>query len=286
MRSSQLLIGLFRFKQTQLLSTVVYLRKPMTETTISSPGSTERQVILTLPAYNEADNLRPLIENAVQVFKESGLNGRILVVNDGSADNTPDVLKALHDEYGVQVIHHPENRGLGRAIITGLTAAVEGSTSPDDIIVCMDADNTHSPTYIPGMAGNVWNEGYDIVIASRYQPGSHEIGVPPFRLLLSRTARYVFQTILRLPGVRDYTCGFRAYRVKLISDALGKYGDGLIRREGFACTDELLVRLSHSTRRITEVPFVLRYDQKRSRSKLPLFKTIWETLKLLKETRD
>jgi len=257
----------------------------MTDTTIS-PTTPERQVILTLPAYNEADNLRPLIEHAVQVFADAGLNGRIVVVNDGSADSTAEVLQTLRDEYGIHVINHPENRGLGRAIITGLKGAVEGSTAPDDVIVCMDADNTHSPAYIPGMAKKVWEEGCDIVIASRYQPGSQEVGVPPFRLLLSRTARYVFQAILRLPGVRDYTCGFRAYRVKLISDALNKYGDGLIRREGFACTDELLVRLSHSTNRITEVPFVLRYDQKRSRSKLPLFKTIWETLKLLKETRD
>ncbi len=244
------------------------------------------QVILTLPAYNEAENLRPLIEHAVRVFRDHGLNGRIVVVNDGSSDATADVLAALHEEFGVQVITHPQNRGLGQAIMTGLRGATEVSTSPDDIIVCMDADNTHSPEYIPGMARKVWDEGYDIVIASRYQPGSKEMGVPPFRLLLSRTARYVFQAILRLPGVRDYTCGFRAYRGKLISEALERYGDGLIRREGFACTDELLVRLSHMTDRITEVPFVLRYDQKRSRSKLPLFKTIWETLKLLRETRD
>jgi dolichol-phosphate mannosyltransferase len=246
----------------------------------------ERQVILTLPAYNEAENLRPLVEHAVRLFSEAGLNGRIIIVNDGSIDATAQVLETLHQEYGVQVLTHPQNRGLGPAIMTGLRAAVECSKFPDDIIICMDADNTHSPEYIPGMVRKVWDEGYDIVIASRYQPGSQEIGVPPFRLLLSRSARLVFKAILRLPGVRDYTCGYRAYRVGLITDALERYGDGLIRREGFACTDELLVRLSHMTNRITEVPFVLRYDQKRSRSKLPLFKTIWETLKLLRETRD
>ena len=243
-------------------------------------------IYLTLPAYNEADNLRPLIEDAVRVFAESGLAGSVVVVNDGSSDATGEVLAALASEYGINVVNHPQNRGLGRAIMTGLQTSAGLAANPDDIIVCMDADNTHSPTYIPAMAEKIWQGGYDIVIASRYQPGSKEVGVPPFRLFLSRSARYVFRAILRLPGVRDYTCGYRAYRVGLIQDALARYGEGLIRREGFACTDELLVRLSHMNAKITEVPFVLRYDQKRSRSKLPLFKTIWETLKLLKETRD
>ncbi len=243
------------------------------------------QVILTLPAYNEAENLRPLVEHAHQVFERDNLDGCVIIVNDGSNDETAAVAEELAGEFAVRVITHSENRGLGRAIMTGLKAAVEQMKSPDDVIICMDADNTHSPEYIPLMGEKVWVAGYDIVIASRYQPGSEEIGVPPFRLLLSRGARFVFQAILRLPGVRDYTCGFRAYRAGLIREALEIHGEKLIQREGFACTDELLVRLSKQTSRITEIPFVLRYDQKRSRSKLPLFKTIWETLKLLKETR-
>jgi dolichol-phosphate mannosyltransferase len=81
--------------------------------------------------------------------------------------------------------------------------------------------------------------------------------------------------------VRDYTCGYRAYRVSLLQRAVEKYGDRIITREGFACTDEILVHLSTLTKRITEIPFVLRYDKKRSRSRLPLFRTIWETLKML-----
>lgn len=238
--------------------------------------------------------MRPLIEHAGRVFQDSRLAARVIVVDDGSTDGTGAILEQLSAEFekhadaplSIAIITHPENRGLGRAIMTGLRAAAAAAESRDDIIVCMDADNTHSPAYIPQMAEKIWREGCDIVIASRYQPGSKEIGVPPFRLLLSRSARYVFQAILRLPGVHDYTCGYRAYRASLIADALAKHGDNLIQREGFACTDELLVRLSKMTTHITEIPFTLRYDQKRSRSKLPLFKTVWETLKLLKETRE
>lgn len=248
--------------------------------------SVSPRVFLALPAYNEAENLTPLIEHAYAVFSKHGLNGTVIVVDDGSSDATLDVLQGLQKTYPLQVEIHPQNQGLGRAIMTGLKAAAALSQSPDDIIVGMDADNTHSPDYIPLMTDKIWNGGKDIVIASRYQPGSQEIGVPPFRLFLSRSARFVFQAILRLPGVRDYTCGFRAYRAGIIQQALDRYGDGLIRRSGFACTDELLVRLSNLTQRVAEIPFVLRYDQKRSRSKLPLFKTIIETFKLLFETKE
>ena len=68
---------------------------------------------------------------------------------------------------------------------------------------------------------------------------------------------------------------------RMVAAALAEFGDQLITRRGFACTDELLVKLAGITRRIGEVPFVLRYDRKRGASKLPLFRTIMETLKLL-----
>jgi dolichol-phosphate mannosyltransferase len=67
----------------------------------------------------------------------------------------------------------------------------------------------------------------------------------------------------------------------LLRAAKDKYKGGLITRQGFACSDELLVHLSTLTKKITEIPFVLRYDKKRNRSKLPLMRTIWETLKML-----
>ena len=192
----------------------------MEDTLDNGASTTNRLVILTLPAYNEAENLRPLVEHAHQLFREASLSGIVVVVDDGSTDETPVVLEELRSIYGVHVLTHPQNRGLGRAIMTGLRGAVDLSQSPDDVIICMDADNTHSPAYIPAMTREVWQNGCDIVIASRFQPGSEEVGVPPFRLLLSRTARFVFQAILRLPGVRDYTCGFRAYRVSLIQKPL------------------------------------------------------------------
>ena len=114
-------------------------------------------------------------------------------------------------------------------------------------------------------------EGADLVIASRYQPGSIQKGVPPFRLLLSVGARVLFWWYLRMPGVRDYTCGFRGFRGDLIARGLDRFGaEGLITRSGFACTDELLVHLAMTGPVIREVPFELRYDRKIGESKMDI----------------
>lgn len=239
------------------------------------------RIILALPAFNEAENLPPLVAAAERTFQGAGFPYQIIVVDDGSTDSTRAVLDAMAAEgRPVRVVPHPENRGLGAAIMTAIRAAVEAAESDDDIVVNMDADNTHDPAYIVPMVEKL-AAGCDIVIASRFRGGSREVGVPLVRRLMSRGARLVFRLALRLPEVRDYTCGYRAYRVGLLREALRRYGDALITRRGFACTDELLVKLAGITRRVGEVPFVLRYDQKRGRSKMPLLRTIWETLRLL-----
>ncbi|AXA34984.1 MAG: glycosyltransferase [Candidatus Sumerlaea chitinivorans] len=242
---------------------------------------TKNKLILALPAYNEAANLPALIESAHRVFTDNELTYEIVVVNDGSTDATAQVLGELAAQYPIHVVEHPENRGLGAAIRTLLPAALDRTLDPDDAVVCMDADNTHDPAYVPQMVEKLWRDGYDIVIASRFCKGSEEVGVPFVRRLMSRGARLLFRLFLDLPEVRDYTCGYRAYRAQLLKQALAKYGDRLITREGFACTDELLVHLSTLTKRVGEIPFVLRYDRKQGRSKLPLFRTILETLRML-----
>ncbi len=165
-------------------------------------------------------------------------------------------------------------------IITGLEAALEHSQSDDDVVVCMDADHTHPPDAMPPMLARL-EAGADIVIASRYRKGSRQRGVPLRRQLLSLVGRILFTLRLHLKGVRDYTCGYRAYRVRVLREGFAKYGDALIERAGFACTDELLVKLAPFCSRIEEVPFILRYDRKRGESKLPFWATVKATLALL-----
>lgn len=241
------------------------------------------RVILALPAYNEAPNLPPLLAGARASFERASLPWSVIVVNDGSTDDTGAVLDRLAaGEFAghLTVVQHEKNQGLGGAMRTVIGEALSASEG-EDIIVNMDSDNTHDPAYIPGMCEKIWEDGWDVVIASRYQNGSAEVGVPFGRRVLSRVARWVFRVTLRLPGVRDYTCGFRAYRRSVLAATAEKFGDRLITRNGFACTDELLLRVSTVTRKITEVPFILYYDRKQGSSKMALGLTIAETLRMI-----
>ncbi len=247
----------------------------------TAPSAALGKVVLALPAFNEAKNLPSLVREAATVFGEAGIPWECVVVDDHSTDDTPEVLEQLKREFPLTTTRHDRNRGLGGAITTAIDMALTLATGADDVIVTMDADNTHSPSYVPAMAWRLWLEPLDLVIASRYCLGSREMGVPFGRLLLSRGARLMFKLFLRLHNVTDYTCGYRAFRASVLRQAKEKYGDRLIVRQGFACTDELLVKISLITKRISEVPFTLRYDLKQGKSKLPLMRTIYETLKLL-----
>jgi len=241
------------------------------------------QVILALPAYNEAACIGDLLVAACKTFEViENYQPRVVVADDGSTDNTADVVRNFRAPFPIEVVRHETNRGLGPNIIAVLRAALERSTDPNDVIVNMDADNTHPPDVIPSML-RLLDSGVDVVIASRYRRGSAQIGVPFKRRLLSWGARWIFAVCLRLPGVRDYTCGFRAYHAKTIRRAFETYGARLITRAGFACTDEILVNLARldPPPSIGEVPFVLRYDRKRGASKLELAKTLRETLGML-----
>ncbi|MBN1901381.1 glycosyltransferase [Candidatus Sumerlaeota bacterium] len=243
--------------------------------------SLQNRTIVALPAFNEEASLGKLLDAFQNLAKDRPeLNLHIIVVNDGSSDRTLEVANSFKDLLSLEVVSHEKNMGLGNAIKTCLKEALARSSSDNDIIVTMDADNTHLPEYIPPLV-EIIRSGCDIAIASRFQPGSREIGVPFIRRLYSMGARFLFGVFLRLPGVRDYTCGYRAFRASLIRKGWEFFQDDIISRNGFACTDELLVNLASLTDKISEIPFILRYDFKKGRSKLPLFATIVETWKLL-----
>jgi dolichol-phosphate mannosyltransferase len=243
----------------------------------------DRKLIVILPAYNEESGIGELLTEFTSIVSQF-TEYEIILVNDGSTDKTVDIASEYTDKLNLTMVNHTRNKGLGPAIKTGLHEVINRSNSPDDAVVYMDADCTHSPSYIPEMVRLI-DDGADIVIASRFRGGSDEVGVPFMRRMYSRAARLVFRFFLPMPGVTDYTCGYRAYRAGLIQEALKQFGDRIIERTGFACTDEILVNLATFDVTIKEVPFVLRYDKKQGRSKLQLGLTIIETLKMLFRAR-
>jgi len=221
-----------------------------------------------LPAYNEEDTL-PRLLSKIDVFaKEASMECRTVVVNDGSKDQTGVVLAAYAQALQLEVVTHKINRGLGETERDGFEYIAERS-GPDDIIVRMDADDSHEPQYIHSLLERI-AEGYDVVNTSRFRRLSGQKGVSAYRALLSYGANLFMALVFRIKGVRDYTCGFRAYRARAIQECIRLYGNDFIQLKGmgFTSTLEMLVKLKLIGCRFAEVPFVLRYDQKTSKSKM------------------
>jgi dolichol-phosphate mannosyltransferase len=207
----------------------------------------------------------------------------VILVDDGSRDSTARIIEGYAQHMPITMMRHEVNLGLGATIRDGLLTAAK-TAADADIIVTMDADDTHAPGLILRMVRMI-SEGYDVVIASRYREGSRCVGVPTYRLALSHGASWLFRLVFPTRGVRDYTCGYRAYRARAVRDAISRYGEGFLDQDGFQCMVDILLKLRRMHLIFGEVPFILRYDQKEGSSKMNVPRTVKDTLLLMWKRR-
>jgi dolichol-phosphate mannosyltransferase len=225
-------------------------------------------IVILLPAYNEEDSLPRLLPKLQQTLSGMGEEYRIIVCNDGSRDRTQSMLETYSSQMPLETIHHRINRGLGESSRDLFERASEIANA-GDVIVRLDCDDTHEPEFIPSIVEKV-RSGYDVVIASRFAPGGGQMGVNDYRAFISRGANLFMKVFFPIPGLKEYSCGFRGYRAEKIKEAIAFYGNNFIQLKGlgFTCTLEKLVKLKLINARFGEVPFMLRYDQKQSASKM------------------
>ncbi len=238
------------------------------------------RVYLLLPAYDEEGNLGPLLDDVREVARTWPAPAprlTVVVVDDGSRDGTLAVARAPRPGLEVVALPHGVNRGLGAAMRTGIEYVLEHAHD-DDVLFAMDADHTHPPESMPAMLDRV-RAGADVVIASRFQPGASIHGLDPLRRFVSFAASWLLRVLF--PGARDYTCGYRAYRVGLLRWGARRYGAEFLNQRGFSVMVDLLLKLRRAAQRIEEVPLTLRYDRKQGASKMKLARTAWTTLRLL-----
>ncbi len=237
-------------------------------------------ISLILPAYNEEDALPPLLEAIAEVRSRSLPDLRVFVIDDGSADSTTQVVSdAAISNAWIHLVKHEKNQGLSQAIQTGFHSALQDA-GKNDVIITLDADNTQPPDTISAMLARM-EQGADVVVASRFRRGSRVDGVPFMRRIYSFVMSILFQTAFPVRGVRDYSCGFRAYRASVLQQAYSVYGDQFITERGFACMVEILFQLSKlKSVQFGEVPFILHYDLKPTETKMNVGKTIRDTLRL------
>ena len=151
-----------------------------------------------VPAYNEAAT----VGHVIRSLQEHAPQFDILVVDDGSTDATGEVARAA----GARVLRHPFNLGIGGAVQTGFTYALENDY---DYMVQVDADGQHDATEIPKLVAEMTsNAAVDMVCGSRFLSDDHEYPAPISR----RTGIHIFAFLLsRIMGKRisDPTSGFR-----------------------------------------------------------------------------
>ncbi len=233
-----------------------------------------------LPCYNESLNIVDLIgewlEQADKLQTE-GYTLQVVGIDDCSTDETKRrILEQCAQHDNVQLVAHEINKGLCGGLNTAISYFLEHGDAKD-LMVLMDGDNTHNPSYIHAMLEKL-KTGKDCVIASRYCEESSIVGVARHREFMSDMAKHYYSLVLRVPGVKDYTCGYRVYTYPSIQKLVAGFGKDPIKEKSFACMMEFLYKLYLTGALFGEVGFGLRYDNKKGDSKMRVFKTMRSSL--------
>ncbi|WP_248926002.1 glycosyltransferase family 2 protein [Paenibacillus hamazuiensis] len=243
-------------------------------------------IVIGLPAYNEEPGISKLLEKLSDLGSRFDRGFFVVIVNDGSTDGTENILHHFASRYPfISYLNHPHNKGLGEAVKT-MFAYVCEHFNESDVLITLDADNTHNPGIIPEMVNKLKNEQLDLVIASRFTQGGKEIGLSLPRKLYSRGAALLLKMFFPIHNVKDYSSGYRCYRVGYLKQAMSVFNKQLVTATGFECMAEIIARFSKIGIKAGEYPLVLQYDLKENKSKMKVARTIAGYFHLIKKVNQ
>jgi len=225
-----------------------------------------------VPCFNEEDNIYKLKSEFFPVMEKllgSTVDGgqidsiEVIFVDDGSSDSTYDALKNAfgtfsHPSVSIKFEKHEVNRGLGAAMRTGF-GAITG-----DIVVTTDSDGTYHFSTIPALLDHL-NGKVSIVTASPYHPKGEVVGVPGYRIFLSKGSSLIYRILLSW-RVHTYTALYRAYRREVIDEIQFAAND-------FLGGTELMVKAMLKGYQVDEFPAAL-HQRMFGVSKAKLIRTI------------
>jgi glycosyltransferase involved in cell wall biosynthesis len=160
---------------------------------------------IVIPVYNEEDSIKPLYETLVESLNPLNLDYEIILVDDGSTDNTPANAKEItQSDSKLKLVKLKRNYGQ----TTGLHAGFQEAKG--DIIITMDGDLQNDPSDIETMVNKI-NEGYDIVLGWRHDRKDSLIS----RKIPSKIANWLISKVTGIP-VKDNGCAIRAYRGEVV----------------------------------------------------------------------
>ena len=196
----------------------------------------QKKIYIIIPAYNE----EAVIESVIAEIRQSGYEN-LIIVDDGSSDNTQQVAKSA----GIVALRHKINRGKGAATKTGIEAA---KMLDADIIVTLDGDGQHDPQDIARLIAPIVTEKFDVVLGTRLL---NPIGMPRHKIIANKIGNFCTWYLYGL-WVTDSQSGFRAYS-RHAAEVINTKSDR------YEYDSEIIHEIKKYRLRFTEVPITVRY---------------------------
>jgi glycosyltransferase involved in cell wall biosynthesis len=198
-------------------------------------------IALFMPAFNEAKNVGGVVTRAYEFLDGAGISDRsVIVVDDGSSDDTPSALEDIRVTYPVTIVTHPANAGYGRALRSGFEAAL--ATGHEWIAFC-DSDGQFDPADLAMLMVAARSHRVDVVLGFRAKRADNLT-----RRLAGRMWHWISRLVLKYDA-EDVDCGFKLLRRSAIASVVND-----LKSDYAAISPELLARLHRAGHRSIEVP--------------------------------
>jgi glycosyltransferase involved in cell wall biosynthesis len=199
------------------------------------------RLLIAIPVFNEQKYLGRVLDKVRRFHPD------VLVVDDGSTDDTPQILAGRRD---VAVIRHEENLGYGQSLIDAFCHAQRKGY---DWVITMDCDEQHEPEMIPQFKRHIESDWWDVISGSRYlEPATSDDLPPEDRRSINAALTRLLNDLFKL-NITDAFCGYKAHRVS----AMGRL---TLDETGYAFPMQFWPQVWHHKLRLTEIPVRLIYN--------------------------
>ncbi len=222
-----------------------------------TPADPSKGLSIFFPAYNDSGTIASLVITALRTARTLTPDHEVIVVNDGSADGTGEILEELASIYPqVRIVTHETNRGYGGALRTGFASATR------EVIFYTDGDAQYDPAEMEAL----WRRfDQDVDLVNGYKISRSD---PLHRIVIGRVYHHLVKTLFRLK-VRDVDCDFRMMRRSIFDKV------HLEKNSGVICL-EMMKKITDGGFRIAEVP-VHHYHRAYGKSQFFNFRRLYRT---------
>ncbi|GDX35637.1 glycosyl transferase [Alphaproteobacteria bacterium] len=238
-----------------------------------------------LCAFNEAQNLEKLLVDLNYQLHILQRDFEIIFCLDGTTDNSAEIIKDFSSNNKITILPVENIGGLGNAYKKIFLYLIKNSQD-DDLIISLDADNTHNPEQIQDLIDHFEKNSLDLLIASRFYEKSIISSFPIHRRFISKTTSIILQLLFRAKNINnnnilDYTSGFRLYKTKILKNIYNIYQEKFICEPEFTYTCELLIKIAKFNYRIDEIPILYDYNKKLGKSKLKVIRNLYRLILMI-----